>query len=65
MIKVGIPLFFVLLLTGCSLIINPTGVYNTTVAATCDSCMGDTGQYRVNSDDYLIYQVKINMTPKN
>ena len=65
MIKVGITIFIALLLTGCSLIIIPAGVYNATVAATCDSCMGDTGQYRVNSDDYPTYQVKTNITPKN
>jgi hypothetical protein len=65
MIKIGIMLFLALFLTGCSLIIIPAGIYDATVAATCDSCMGDTGKYRVNSDDYPTYQLKLNITPKH
>ncbi|RZF82953.1 hypothetical protein EXT46_05740 [Pseudoalteromonas sp. CO325X] len=64
MIRIGSTLFLAFLLTSCSLII-PSGIHNATVAATCDSCMGDTGQYRVNSDDYPTYQVETNIIPRN
>jgi hypothetical protein len=47
-----------MVLSGCSILtILPAMVYDSTITASCDSCMGDVGKYRVASKGYPSFTI--------